>query len=70
MSNMNKENLLKAVLNNEALREKYWKDEDLSTLSTKTLLKSSNKYIRSLTYLFDQLPKKSKLESLFKMFKL
>ena len=67
---MNKEKILQTVLQNEKLKEAYWPNEELSILNTRTLIKSENKYIKSLNYVFDQLPKKTKAESLLKMFKL
>ena len=68
---MTKEKLLQLILNNENLKQKYWPNDDLEILNTRTLINSENKNIKSLHYYFEQqLTKKAKSESLFKMFKL
>ena len=51
---MNKEIILKKILNNKELKEKYWPNIDVEKHNVNTLLRENNKYLRALYYLFEE----------------
>jgi hypothetical protein len=51
---MNKENILKEVLKQKELREKYWPKVDIEKLNVNTLIRENNKYLTALYYLFEE----------------
>ena len=51
---MNKEKILKEILTNQELKEKYWDKVDVEKLNLNTLLSERNKYLMALWHLFDE----------------
>lgn len=51
---MNKDRILKEILENKELKEKYWPNEDANKWNCRNLLKSDNKFLRSLYFIFDE----------------
>lgn len=51
---MNKDKILKEILNNKDLREKYWSSIDVNKLNINTLLRENNKYLSALYFLFEE----------------
>ena len=51
---MNKSNILQEILKNKDLKEKYWPDEDIEKYNPENILRSENKYIKSIYYVFDE----------------
>ena len=51
---MNKDNILKEILRNKDLKEKYWPTEDIEKYNTENILMSDNKYIKSIYYVFSE----------------
>lgn len=51
---MNKENILKEVLKQKELREKFWPNVDIDKLNINTLSREHNRYLTALYYLFDE----------------
>jgi hypothetical protein len=69
---MNSEELLKKILKSESLNE-YWSDIDVETINRNTLIKSNNKYLKTLHYIINDQStgtKKVRIESIFKIFNL
>jgi hypothetical protein len=68
---MNNEELLKKILQSKELN-KFWKDVDIDTINRNTLIKSNNKYLKSLYYILNDSvgTKKGRIESIFKLFNL
>ena len=51
---LNKNNILKEILKNKNLKEKYWPDEDIEKYNPENILMSDNKYIKSIYYVFSE----------------
>lgn len=51
---MNRDIILKEILENKELKEKYWPNEDTNKWNCQNLLKSDNKFLRSLYFIFDE----------------
>jgi hypothetical protein len=51
---MNKEKILKEILINKELREKYWPKVQIDKLNINTLSRENNKYLTALCYLFEE----------------
>jgi len=69
---MNSEELLKKILKSESLK-KYWSDIDVETINRNTLIKSNNKYLKTLHYIINEhssATKRGRIESIFKIFNL
>jgi len=50
---MNENAILKAILSDPTLKKKYWPEINASSQNMKTLLRSDNRYVKSLYYLID-----------------
>lgn len=50
----NKNTILQEILKNKDLKEKYWPDEDIEKYNPENILRSENKYIKSIYYVFDE----------------
>jgi hypothetical protein len=51
---MNKENILKEVLKQKELRNKFWPNVDIEKLNVNTLTRENNRYLTALYYLFQE----------------
>ena len=51
---MNKNKILREILKNKELKEKYWPTEDIEKYNTENILMSDNKYIKSIYYVFSE----------------
>jgi hypothetical protein len=56
---MNKEKILKKILEDPDLSKQYWPNVNVEEQNTNTLLRSNNKYLISLYYLFEESNQKS-----------
>lgn len=50
---MSTDDIIKKIVNDPKLKEKYWNEVNTDLLNLNTLKTSSNKYLKSLYYLFD-----------------
>lgn len=50
----NKNTILQEILKNKDLKEKYWPHEDIEKYNPENILRSENKYIKSIYYVFDE----------------
>ena len=48
---MTKDKLMKIILEDEALKKQFWPDEDVSIYNIDTLIKSKNKYLKTIHFL-------------------
>lgn len=51
---MRSEQILKIILENPNLKEKYWPDINVDEVNTNTLLQSTNPYLKALYYLLTE----------------
>lgn len=51
---MNREIILKEILENKELKEKYWPNETANKWNCQNLIKSDNKFLRSLYFIFNE----------------
>jgi hypothetical protein len=68
---MNKETILKNILSNPGLREKYWPEIKPEEQNLHTLAASTNKYVKCIHYLINETSnKKSLYNSIYILFKI
>jgi hypothetical protein len=65
---MNKEKLLKKILETESLRTKYWPKIDISAQNINTLNATGNKYLKALHSLLDENAVKMNTVAIYKLF--
>lgn len=65
---MNKEKLLKKILETESLRSKYWPKIDVGSQNINTLNSTGNKYLKALHSLLDDNNQKMTINGIYKLF--
>ena len=65
---MNKEKLLKKILETESLRNAYWPKIDIKSQNINTLNSTGNKYLKALYLLLDDNNQKMTTNAIYKIF--